>query len=75
MKPRKKGGKKSLNLLKSMGYFTKMITAELIFRQTQDERKEMKANKQKDEKPKQREKKRLRRRVVALNQASSAISI
>ena len=75
MKPRKKGEKKSLNLLKSMGYFTKMITAELIFRQTQDERKEMKANKQKDEKPKQREKKRLRRRVVALNQASSAISI
>ena len=47
----------------------------LLFRQAQNERKEIKAAKQNDEKPKQREKKRLRRRVVALNQASSAISV
>lgn len=57
-----------------MGYFPKMITT-LLFSQAQNERKEMKANKQNEEKPKQREKKRLRRRVVALNQASSAISV
>jgi len=62
-----------------MRYFSEMIKSsdsglKLPFRQAQNERKEIKANKANEEKPKQREKKRLRRRVVALNQASSAIT-
>ena len=63
-----------------MRYFPVIIRSsgselKLPFRQAQNERKEIKANKANEEKPKQREKKRLRRRVVALNQASSAISV
>ena len=63
-----------------MRHFSEMIKSsdsglKFPFRQAQNERKEIKANKANEEKPKQREKKRLRRRVVALNQASSAISV
>merc|ERR1712131_436384 len=47
----------------------------LAERNAQNERKEIKSTKQNEDKPKQREKKRLRRRVVALNEASSAILV